>query len=66
LEKFQEEFSETNSMEFDITSDEKFHQYNVPLNKSAGYKGKITSIKIIPVAGQVEKGDWIKLKSAGF
>ncbi|MGH2643597.1 MAG: hypothetical protein ACRDE2_06595, partial [Chitinophagaceae bacterium] len=56
-------FQETNCVEFNINSDQKFEIYNIPIGNQTNYKGIITRLKIVPIEGEQEDGGWIKIKS---
>ncbi|MBX3239614.1 MAG: hypothetical protein KIT80_20190 [Chitinophagaceae bacterium] len=61
---FRGDFSEQQSMEFDVTGDGKLRTYTVPLRQSSEYKGALTALKLLLNAGApVEEGKTVRIKS---
>jgi hypothetical protein len=58
-------YSADKSLPLELTSDEKFHVYEVPLGSSAEYRGAITGLRIDPVAAG-GAGDFIRIKSVSL
>lgn len=59
----EEDFRKTNSVEFNINSDQKFETYDIPIGTEINYKGIITRLKIIPIVDEQESKGWVKIKS---
>jgi len=60
-------FEEKQSMEFDVTGDDKMHTYKVPLHTSPEYKGVVTGLKILLNAGaEIDEAATVRVRSVSF
>jgi hypothetical protein len=62
----EKEFTESNSIEFDIQADGNLHRYQIPLSSKSGYSGHLSTLKIVPSIQKSNAGNWVKIKSVGF
>jgi hypothetical protein len=58
----QPDFSEQNTVQFEIIGDGEYRTYAVPLSAAPGYRGVITGFRFDP-APDGQNGDYIKIKS---
>ena len=61
---FGEDFKNENGIDFTVIPDGKLHKYVINLSQSAGYKGALTGLKIVPDASGVSQpGDEVIVQS---
>jgi hypothetical protein len=51
------------SIEFKIRKGGAFHLYKISLKDSDFYKKDISGLEIVPAEGNIQKGDWVEIKS---
>ncbi|MEO9021831.1 MAG: hypothetical protein ABI237_19385 [Ginsengibacter sp.] len=59
----EKDFRETNCVEFEINSNQKFETYKIPIGTQTNYRGIISRLKIIPIEEEQKGAGWVKIKS---